>query len=192
MSAQAMLLTLRTLTTTYANKLGARKAPSLQLGPGPRCAYNMITHTIIIGTDVLRDMSYDGCCAVLAHEVGHSAEPGFRRWYYLTRALPAIVLACLVGLLLNRNQSWAVTSLCLTLPAVLWAYSRWYPNCLTLSYKQKLHWELQADKRAAQLVGAQAMQDALSEYSLRFNNGEYGTIGAERRRALRKMLMCQK
>lgn len=173
---------LQQLTKQYSRQLGALRAPELEVGPGRRCVYSMVTHRVTLGIEVLTQASPETRRAILAHEVGHAAEPELQLWHWSLRALPVVCALSIATLLWDQLAHLELFLTCFFTPILLVLYLWFYPD--SSNEARTLRLEVSADKRAARLVGAAACLQAMDEYGRLFTGGKAGKVGQYRRQQL--------
>jgi Zn-dependent protease with chaperone function len=168
------------LVKTFALRMGAKRIPATRIGPGSHCSYSPLYHLITVGADVLEQASPATTEAIIAHEVAHSVQPCAKleriRRLMLLPGLGLQVLAVLL-LLFGFSRTCGASTL-LGFSLLWWSLS--HPSDSFHSYLSR---ELDADLRAAQLLGAARMASALEEYGRLFGPGQ-------RERAVRIRLNC--
>lgn len=158
----------------FSERLGARCAPTLRIVAGHHCRYTAHLHCISMGEEALRALDADSIRAILAHEVGHATqrESALERIRYRIGGW-GIVMVALAAVLAVFNCGWvAVGAGALGTPMLWWHASALPP----MHFAKVLARELDADARAASLVGAHSVAHALFEYGERFAPGPMGPM----------------
>jgi Zn-dependent protease with chaperone function len=156
---------LESLVKHFALRMGAKRIPKTQVMPGSRCSYSPLHHLITVGADVLAMASPATTEAIIAHEVAHSVQPGVKleRIRRLT-VLPGLGIQVLGALLLLCGLPCCFGVSTLLGFALLW----WSLTPPKDSFHTYLSRELDADLRAATLLGPARMASALEEYGQLF------------------------
>ena len=122
-----------------------------------------------MGEAVLRTFSAETVRAILAHEVGHAAQPeSARERLRMLLGLPALMLVASATILAAFGFEGAGASLgAIGAPMLCWHVA----GPAVRDFEKALARELDADERAARIVGAEAVAHALMDYARQFAPG---------------------